>query len=734
VIFVERDREPPAALRSNEAKAARSRATRFFKRPYEERMQELHAFERDVYAAPSVEERLHDVFHGKCAFCESPRGQSQAPRVAHFRPAAGALDLDGGFHPDHYWWLAYEWRNLLPVCPDCARMKGTRFPVKRSRAKARANGRTLLVEGAEIIDPCSEDPEPHLVYDNDGFVSSGTRQGKTTIEILALNRWWLTIARAEALAAARDEWQEAETAIRTGGTAAEGALAALLSPEKPYAGIRRQFVFQWLDATTGIGSVSTELDAAHTAQLGSVVVREQQQLTREVFEQFEHSVRGYSLEGERGEGNDAYYMTARMIRRVEIRNFRIIRELDLDFPIADEANMPWLMLLGENGLGKSSILQAVTLALMGDEYRASLGLDARRLVSWGEKQGSVTVRLTGASQPIELSFSRKAKKFKCQPPEPKVLLMAYGATRLLPRARPRSGARASRDTTRFANVDNLFDPFVALNEPVRWLRELDDEPFAAVARALKRLLPLGSGDRLIRDATGVRIKAFGTTLTFDQLSDGYQSVLALATDMMQVLIHRWPAFEIAEGIVVIDELEAHLHPSWRMRIVESLRSVFPRLQFLATTHDPLCLRGLNDGEVMVLRRDANNHVFAIDDLPSLKGLRVDQLLTSEIFGLDSTTDPEIDELLSEYRALRVRTHDSARVKAREAEVRERLDQLQVLGRDARERLVLEAADQYLAEEPVIAEPTQRKALRAATKRRIASILAEGRGGQRTRRA
>jgi hypothetical protein len=85
-----------------------------------------------------------------------------------------------------------------------------------------------------------------------------------------------------------------------------------------------------------------------------------------------------------------------------------------------------------------------------------------------------------------------------------------------------------------------------------------------------------------------------------------------------------PAMEVAEGIVVIDELGAHLHPRWRMRIVASLCEVFPRVQFVASTHDPLCLRGLFDGKVTVLRRDAEQGVVSITDLPPIAGLRVDQ--------------------------------------------------------------------------------------------------------------
>jgi uncharacterized protein (TIGR02646 family) len=724
MIFVSRSAEIPAALRSTAAANARSRATRFYKRPLSTRLQEGHSFDRRIYAAANVLRALQRMFDNKCAYCESPPGQSQSPLVDHFRPTAGALDSDGSYHADHYWWLAYDWKNLLLVCPDCSRMKGARFPVEGTRAKSGLKGARLLEEGAELLDPCADDPASHLVYSEDGYVSSGTMRGRTTIEILSLNRWWLVMARAEALAAARKHWESAETAIRKHTKTGDRALRALTNPSAAYAGMTQQFVTQWLDETTGVGGVTTELIPSQAKYAGVVVGAQQQELTRALFEQFDRGTKTYTLTADQKDERDAYYMTARMIRRVEIRNFRVLRELDLDFPEPTDSVTPWLMLLGENGQGKSSILHAVTLTLMGDEYRSALDIDPRQLVSWGTERGSVTVWLTGRSEPIELFFGKDSSSFKCNPSEPQVLLMAYGATRLLPRARA-SGEHAHADPvrTRFATVDNLFDPFVALNEPASWLLGLDEPRFGSVARALKRLLPLSRSDRLIRTSDEVLVEAFGTKLRLDQLSDGYQSVLALATDMMQVLVHRWPAVDVAEGIVAIDEIEAHLHPAWRMRIVGSLREVFPRLQFLATTHEPLCLRGLRDGEVMVMRRDAKNNVFGLTDLPSVKGLRVDQLLTSEIFGLDSTSDPEIDDLLTEYRRLRWRQSGSARAKKREAQLRERLDGLQVLGRDGRERLMLEAADEYFAQEGNIADPRQRHELRRGTKRRIAQIFA-----------
>jgi uncharacterized protein (TIGR02646 family) len=724
LILVPRTAPPPDSLRSKAAGIARGRASRFFKRPERERRQDRHRFDKSIYAARDVRHGLVELFHGKCAYCESPP-RAQAPFVDHFRPTDGALALDGTFDSDHYWWLAYEWENLYLVCPDCAQAKGGRFPVSKARPRPGTKGDALSHEGALLLDPCADDPETHLVYAEDGYVSSGTANGSVTIDVLSLNRWWLVMARGEALEAARREWDAVRRVVAKGGAAADRALDRFMAASHPYAGIRMQFGRQWLSETQQTTPRLVGEFAESAAGKVTVLGPRQRALTREEFEKHETRVKEYSVAGPKGEG-EHYYLATRSIARIEIENFRIIRELVLDFPNPQGAEVPWLMLIGENSSGKSSILQAATLALMGDEYRERVGLDPRRTVRRGSSAGSVTVHLNGVADPIEMTFTARSRKFRCKPSEPKVLLLGYGATRLLPRPGPGELLAQSASTgASFANVDNLFDPHVALKDPVPWLMSLDEEHFDGVARSLKGLLPLSERDRLVRSKRrGIEVNAFGTQLTLDELSDGYQSVIALATDMMQVLMHRWEAIEPAEGIVAIDEVEAHLHPRWRMRIVSSLRRVFPRLQFLTTSHDPLCLRGLLEGEAVVMRRRPRHEVFAVTDLPPVQGLRVDQLLTSEIFGLNSTSDPEVDKLLDEYRELRWRRSDSAGARRRREELRQQLDQRQLLGRDRRERLVLEAADEYLAAERRTPDSEQRRELRESTKTRIAQIFAE----------
>jgi hypothetical protein len=135
-----------------------------------------------------------------------------------------------------------------------------------------------------------------------------------------------------------------------------------------------------------------------------------------------------------------------------------------------------------------------------------------------------------------------------------------------------------------------------------------------------------------------------------------------------------------------------------MRIVDSLRRTFKQLQFLVTTHDPLCLRGVGPEEIVLLRREGRSRVTALTGLPDPRGLRADQLLTSEYFGLDSTTDVTHDREFSEYYGLMALKTKSKIQENREEELRTKFEGKGLFGRTRRERLMYEAIDRHLSKE------------------------------------
>ncbi|HZH31879.1 MAG TPA: AAA family ATPase [Pyrinomonadaceae bacterium] len=749
----------PAALKSASVRARLKEAARFFNTKPDERRQQRFEFYPAILIK-GVRESLAATFAQKCAYCESLVVKPTGYDIDSFRPRSRAVNLDGSLSSDHYWWLIYEWSNLLFSCAACNKLKGSRFPIEGTRVAAGITDEaTLLDEQPLLLDPCRDYPEEELIFDEKGKVASNTKRGRVTIDVLGLNRSELVKARAEVFKLLRPAWQTLRTyqTKKPAGKELHAYLERLTNPALPFLAMRRQFVNQWsnqavssqptlertfknfLSYRTALTRETEKVAPKGRAKAGATkktgVARRQPKTaatassrqikifmrkTAEDYQAYETVSETFSVTSEKHK--ESYFTKTRLIERIEIRNFKIIENLTIQIPSESADKGSWLLLLGENGTGKSSILQAIALTLMGKRHRTALKLKASDFVRYGKQSGYIKVYLTGSADPIELHFRKGSRLFSAKPEDPKVLLLAYGATRLLPRGgtTTQTGQALATRQIEAAKAYNLFNPFIPLNDATKWLWQLEDKEFDRIARSLKDLMLLKPKDRLLRNPRNkqkIEVAAFGTMITLEDLSDGYQSVVALTTDIMNVMRLRWPAMEIAEGIVLIDEIDAHLHPSWKMKIVQRLRTVFPRLQFLVTSHDPLTLRGLHAGEVVVMKSDNKSRPVIITDLPSPEGMRVDQLLTSEYFGLNSTIDPAIEEKFEQYYhllALRKRT------KAQEEKLRalkDEMSQLELLGTTRRERMMLEATDEFLAKSSK-SQPADGGTVRQETRRKL----------------
>ena len=738
MIHIDRKRvTPPASLKHPRVGHALAILKDYFDSNSAANRQRVPRFDRSIWAAADVKEALLELFHQKCAYCESDLDVAASFDVELFRPKWQALNRTGETNFDRYWWLAYEWSNLYPACQMCNRAKGTRFPIDGPAAPPGATPGSPAFEQelALLIDPCVDRPEQHLAFTEDGAVGSLTTRGTVTIQVLNLNRAALVKARQQVIEAARLRLTE----LLAGKSAAkEQELRAITDDANQYSGALKQCVGVWLKEREAAWSAAPpkqkmaapairKIAAEVSASLPAISDDLRQQAVAH-FNVQQRAVDDYELT----HASKAKYLSrARWIERVEVSNFRPIERVDVAFTENEitggagggEIGAPrvgWLMLLGENASGKSSLLQAVALTLIGRKWREELiernQLNPERFLRSGATDGFVRVHLSGSLEPVEMRFTRGSRTLEGGPEHAIVAVMAYGSTRLLPRA-----GMVPRAPFDYARVDNLFNPFEPLNDASEWLANLPDEQFNHLARTLKKPLQLGEDCQLFRQDRQVMVRLYDRDTALEELSDGFQSVLALVADIMRVMVNNgWTTMEQAEGIVLLDEIGSHLHPRWRMRVVNSLRETFPRIQFLASTHDPLCLRGLGDGEVVVMRRDQKRRVHAITELPSVRGLRADQLLTSEFFGMSSTIDPELEDLFTEYYMLLANPKRNATHDRRVETLKARLEPFKVLGGNRRERLMLETIDEFLAAERNL-EGGRKTALKSATKRRLQQI-------------
>lgn len=274
-------------------------------------------------------------------------------------------------------------------------------------------------------------------------------------------------------------------------------------------------------------------------------------------------------------------------------------------------------------------------------------------------------------------------------------LIGYGSLRL---SVDEIESSSPKDTSKIS-YQNLFKPTKALNDVTKWLRSIhrnDVDFFDRIAISIKQLLPHDKSDTNLSIKNGEIVLGNSETL-FAELSDGYKSTITLAIDIMMKLSDAQSDMKVMSGIVLIDELGNQLHPRWQMRIVRQLREVFPNINFIISTHHPLCLRGAEREEILLLR-NLDNQVITNTELPDPSSLRVDQILASEFFGLSSLVDPEIEAKFNRYYELLAKNNDITPSERTEIdELKDFLRNKKQLGTSLREELMYTVIDRLLAE-------------------------------------
>lgn len=644
----------PEALYSEDVRSAKNELLKFYQLSFEDRSRRRPPLNSKIWTSISVRENLSKVFYSKCAYCEvSLRYDSE--HIDHFRPKGYAVNSlnkkSNQENSDHYSWLAYEWENLFLSCAECNRSKRNFFPIKGPRAWFRCTwSEAESYEQSLLINPCTLEPSKHLRFLRDGTVIGKSLIGRTTINVLSLNRLNLIHDRAT-------KFTKCLAALEYGRKNGYifDDIKYEMSDESSFCGSVRILFFECLKKLSGL----TDLPKPSFRTIIDDVIRIATMASDEQWIIFNDCCYLAATEEEKSvlilDESEPYQeiirplkkSTTAQVRRILISDFKGISKLELNIPPVPfgEIGAPCMMLLGENSTGKSTTLQAISLALMGQRMRSRMGVLAedflpREILGW---------QLDDRLRPeITIEFDTNEKtRFWIDPLTkqfigddlPIGLIFAFGSRRFF----GRDMVRRQQAST----LKSLFDPFAKLEHPGRWLQELSNHMFDALARALREILILREEDSIERDNEGrLFVRAHGRDTPLDQLSDGYRSLMAMVLNVMRGMLEEWGDLENARGLVLIDEIETHLHPRWKLRVVSALRRAMPNVQFIATTHDPLCLRGMREGEVQVLVRDDNQQIQALEGLPDVRGLRAEQLLTSDYFGLSSTADPDVEGALN----------------------------------------------------------------------------------------
>ena len=363
------------------------------------------------------------------------------------------------------------------------------------------------------------------------------------------------------------------------------------------------------------------------------------------------------------------------IPAISISNIRSLRSHKWSVPRGKCAG--WHVILGDNGSGKSSFLRSIALALTEPKHAEQLRqswndwLTRSRPVGHIELQVAPKAGCDGLTKPgaeqafrlgmklirkdaaVDLSRSSEPPKRVGWSHQQGWFSASFGPFRRFFGGDARLW-NSLGSAPRVGRHLSMFDEGIALTECLEWLRdlkfrELEEDPEGVLLHHVMnfvnqgdflpssvRLKDVTSRGFLFRDANGVDVSV-------GDLSDGYRSILSLTFELIRQMARAFgpervfdptdPTRVVPEGVVIVDEIDAHLHPTWQQRVGRWFCEHFPNIQFIVSTHSPLVCQSADSGSIYVLPRSGTNEPGGMVRGAALKRLVYGSVL--DAYGTDA---------------------------------------------------------------------------------------------------
>lgn len=394
------------------------------------------------------------------------------------------------------------------------------------------------------------------------------------------------------------------------------------------------------------------------------------------------------------------------IKHITLRNIRGFSELSFDLTRQGEQYAGWTVFTGDNGSGKSTLLRAIAVGLVGKDVARSLQPSFHRWMRDGAAQQESSIQLEivrreeddelvdpgrapamlfpakialkngGKETTLQAEIPGSAKSRKTYHTPNRTIWSSeargwfscgYGPFRRVFGASPEATRQMVAPTTeRFVT---MFQEAASLAEVDQWMRLLKHKELEnrdAEREQLALVLELLRDDLMPNqiivdrvDSDGLWLKdRNGVQLAWGEMSDGYRAAAALLADIVRHLIGTYGLAGLTEktgegktvikrsGVVLIDEIDAHLHPGWQREIGFWLKRHFPNIQFLVTTHSPIICQAADQNGLFVLPdpgSESSPGPLSEEDYQKVIASRPDTILLTPAFGLQNTRSPRAVE-------------------------------------------------------------------------------------------
>lgn len=588
---------------------------------------------KNVYSQIKMEGEKH-LAHGSmpCFYCGS-NGANVIPGFLH--------DTSG-----YNLWLYYDWRSSVLMCRDCSgnySSSGLNY-IKRVREVKKGDFNSILSFEPEILVPTLEPVHLHFKYDRDGYLIPRSERAERTISRFALNNDYLVERRYKSTAAfynvqVRDKYINVgvvnkKTLENLTGSSLSNPVDLLFLP------IGCNKITPFLNSLSscfnkGFKYYRTSFDSK---------VPFKRVTYKEVW-------------------GDAFAVIK--FPGLSSLSFNGIRGFSENQLVKFNGKSS-LIIVGENGVGKSTFLEVMKRSLK---------------VNYKNHVNDLVDNNISAPATYRVKYNSSNSEF------------VYLAGR-------RTGGE--RESCHVVHVSDSRSSSKGSNKIVNFINKIniEDEVVAWVCKTLADLLGLPNGKKIKYKKKFLYIVDGGNDeISIDCLSSGYNSIINIFGMILSEFDRKGDVNTVraiydnmSATVVLADEIELHLHPKFKRNIISSLKSTFPNILFVFTTHDPMVLSSSDQHDIVLLfEKNESDQTHIRADLPDHSELSTQQILSSPIFGLKSFSDENVATLMDEYySALRVDD------KGRSKDLRKKLGKLGYFGQSYRELLAFSAVDAYLS--------------------------------------
>lgn len=405
------------------------------------------------------------------------------------------------------------------------------------------------------------------------------------------------------------------------------------------------------------------------------------------------------------------------IESLHLHNIRTFEDdTDVKFHLENGEIPQWTLILGDNGIGKSTLLQCIAwmkpylpykkdeipddfipAPIINDEENEvledlikkssneiSTGKISANFISGRKlnktKKGSIEnncntsieIKVKG-EELLDVKTDLKTEENSIFYNGEEIFLIGYSASRQLGKLNIENKLLYDNIQSFIAEETILFDAedilhtvnYAYLGEENQNKRKNYKTYLSSLKKMLTSIVPdVNPSDKIIIQPPKLSNKKnssakilfknnLGDIVSFSNTSLGYRSTITWTLDLAWRLFKKYPNSKdpLKEpAIVLIDEIDLHLHPKWQRKIMASLSEQFPNVQFIATAHSPLMVQAALNSNYVVLQQNGNK-VYLENNPVTIDGWKIDEILTSDFFGLKSSFGPKYDEILSRREEL-----------------------------------------------------------------------------------